>query len=150
MLDRERFKTMRKTLLIAALILVGAFCFTACNDDETGGETTELTTAEKMQHRWNLDCIKDITYKGSTTDLDYIDTVVSGAGDYIEFKGDNKAYMKIDGDMDTVAYDIVNDQTFNFDGDVFTISTLTSSQFEAVYKERVDTPYFDNVVKMSR
>jgi hypothetical protein len=139
-----------KKFLISALLF--ATFFYACKEDDTVIEEPiiALTTAEKIQHKWDLVSIIDHNYVGTSTTLDYKDTIVIGAGNFMDFRSDNKVYSSMDGDLDTVPYQIVNDQTILFDGDVFTISSLTTTDFIFKYEERTDDPYFDNIVTLSR
>jgi len=138
-----------KKILIALFVILGFA--SSCNDDSPADEpTTQLTTAQKVQNNWTIDLIWDVVYDSTSTTVDYNDTIISGSGNTMDFRSDNKAYVVWDGDMDTIDYQIVNDQTLEFDGDVFTITSLTTSEFVFVYKERNDDPYFDNYVRLKR
>jgi hypothetical protein len=133
------------------ILFLAVIAFTSCKDDGTTPDdtTTTLTTAEKIQHTWNITSIMDFNFVGATTTLDYIDTVDVGTST-VDFRVGNMAYINLDGDLDTVDYQVINDQTIKFDGDVFDINTLTTSEFKVTYSERTDTPYYDNVVLFNR
>ncbi len=139
---------MKKLFPLLAIMLVA---FAACKDDDTSTTPEpELTTAQKIQHKWNIDNIIDINYNGQTTTVESRDTFPPVTGDYIHFLANNTAEFKFDGDTDDVDYKIVNDQTLEFDGDVFTIVTLTESLFVFRYEDRASDPYYDNYVYLSR
>lgn len=138
---------MRKLI---ALALFAVVVLASCKEDDTAVDPTPKTTAEKVQHKWNLTSIFDINYVGSTTTIESIDTIDIGVGGYLDFRSDNKVYMNIDGDLDTSDYQIINDNAISFDGDAFKITTLTDTEFKLTYEERTDTPYYDNVVTMNR
>lgn len=139
---------MKKLIPIVLLTLV--FISSCKEDDETPDTTKTETTAEKIQHTWNITSSMDFNFVGASTTLDYIDTLVIGSNGTIEFRADNKAYEHTNGERDTIDYQIVNDQTINFGGDVFTINTLNATEFKFTYAERTDTPYFDNVLILNR
>lgn len=142
---------MKKYLL---LVLLAGFGLSSCSDDEepTGNTgTTQKSTQELIQHKWDIESIVDINFKGATTEVDEIDTLdFIQPGDYIEFLANNKVVVLIDGDLDTSDYNLINETAINFDGDAFDITDLTESRFVMTYKERVDTPYFDNIVTLKR
>lgn len=135
---------------IITLSLIGMVAFTACNKKKTT-DITPLTTAQKVQNKWNLVMVTDNVYTGTTTTLDYIDTLALGvAGDYIEFKSDNKAYTSFTGGKDTLPYTILSDNQMTLDGDTFAISTLTTSQFVLTFRDRSTNPWYDNVISLKR
>jgi hypothetical protein len=132
--------------LFAFIVLLAS-----CKDEDTTPDgTTELTTAEKVQHTWNLTSIMDFNYVGASTTIDNIDTFDVGTSSTVDFRADNKAYITLDGDFDTTDYNIVDAQTITFDGDNFTIDVLTATEFKLTFSERTDTPYYDNVVLLNR
>jgi hypothetical protein len=146
-LNHNYREIMKKISIVLAALILGSFVFNSCKGDESSGE---LTTQKKLQHRWGLVDIRDINYVGSTTTVDYIDTVVHGPGNFLEFSTNANAYITIDGQSDTVKYRIVNDQTLEFDGDVFTIDVLTSSSCIFTFKEREEPPFYDNIITLKR
>lgn len=139
---------MKKLFPLLAIMLV---TFAACKDDDT--TTTpdpELTTAQKIQQKWNIDNIIDINYEGMTTTVESRDTFPPTTGDYIHFLTNNTAEFRFDGETDNVGYKIVNDQTLEFDGDVFSIVSLTEKTFVFKFEDRSGDPYYDNYVYLSR
>lgn len=139
---------MKKLIPLALITLL--FVSSCKEDDDTVDDPKTETTAEKVQHVWNISSLMDFNYKGSSTTLDYIDTFDIGTNSTVDFRADNKAYVNLEGEMDTSDYSIVNDQTIEFDGDIFTINTLTASEFKVTFAERTDTPYYDNVLIMNK
>ena len=97
-----------------------AALFTACKKDK------EKTTAEKVQATWNLN---SYAYNDFYNNTAHPVNIAGVAGDYVEFRADGKAYSKIGGSKDTVAYSIVGDNKITFDGESFDIRTLTDNQF---------------------
>ena len=140
---------MKIRLLFITCIL--GFILAACNDDAGITNTNQSKSVKELiQQKWNIEFILDKNYKGSSTELDYIDTFISGTGNTIEFRTDNRVIVNIQGFPDTSAYSIISDQTIRLDGDDSEITTINEKEFVITYKERVDTPYFDNIVKMYR
>jgi hypothetical protein len=141
---------MKKTLLILAL---GSGLFVSCKKEEPkpSDNTTPMTTTQKIQQKWNLSSVIDIEYIGSSTTIDNIDTLVLGApGDYADFRADNKVYISVTGEFDTLPYSILSDSKIVFDDQLFDISKLTTSQFEMKFSERIDTPYYDEIINFKR
>jgi len=137
-----------------ALLFLFGVLFSACNDDSDSDDNmdvaTEKTTTEKIQNTWNIQTIVDVNYEGTTTTVESRDTLVSGAGNTMDFRSDNLCYAVFDGDFDTLNYQVLNDLTIRLDGDVFTINTLSDTEFEFTYEDRDGDPYYDNVIKLSR
>lgn len=138
---------MKKLIPIA---LLAVLVVTSCKDEEPIPDPTPLTTAEKLQNKWNITSVIDYNYKGASTTLVDTDTLDIQVGAYFDFRADNKLYENWDGDLDTSDYQIINDNSISISGDAFKINTLTSTTLKLTYEERTDTPYFDNVVLLSR
>ncbi|HPI55555.1 MAG TPA: hypothetical protein PLU10_12735 [Chitinophagaceae bacterium] len=117
----------------------------ACDKKKTDSGTTQLTTIQKLQNKWKIKHVIDYNYTTPPTN----DTiVVGGANDYIEFKADNKAYEYFGGFYDTVTYSLISDTQLQFDGDLFTINTLNSSDFKFTYQGNTGSYVYDNVVTL--
>ncbi len=140
---------MKKSILISLVALTMVY---ACNDDNDPDtvDNTTLTTTEKIQNKWILESIWDNVYVGSSNTYDYTDTIDMLPGDYMDFRSDDKLYMKIEGDFDTTDYLVIDDQTMSVGTELFEISYLSSSEFVLTFYERTDTPFYDNVVSLRR
>lgn len=135
---------------IIPILCLGVLVFGSCSDEDTTPTTTQLTTAEKIQNKWNVTSVIDYNFVGTSTTLDNTDTLDLGAGAYFNFRSDNKVYVNWDGDLDTSDYQIISDNAISFEGEAYKIKTLTATEFKLTYEERTDTPYYDNVVLMNR
>ncbi|MEN9339811.1 MAG: hypothetical protein RIQ62_1123 [Bacteroidota bacterium] len=136
-----------KKITLTALSLFALL--SACKKDDTTTNTS-LTTQQKIQTKWNFVANYDINYLGQTTNVDFIDTINGAAGDYVDFKSNNKAYISVGGIYDTIDYAILSDTKLLFDYDTFTINTLTLTNFQFTYADRISADYYDNVIKLSR
>jgi hypothetical protein len=139
---------MKKILF--ALAFIGMFA--SCGKDSTTTTTPPSSTA-LLQNKWNLISIQDIEYVGASTSI--VDTVISYgiAGDYIQFNANNTAYYRIAGSEDTVAYNLINSSKLAFDGDTFTVNTLTANDLVMTYYGRETTPTvhnWDNVLVLKK
>ena len=139
-----------KAIKWSIMTLIFSLAFFACSDDDDPVDPppAEPTVTELVQNQWNVVNIMDINYKGNTTVEDYRDTFITGGT--IEFRSDSSAILKIDGDTDTSDYLIVSDELIMLDGEPFKINELTSSSLIMTYEERIDTPFYDNIVTLKR
>jgi len=138
---------MKKIIPFALLFVVA---FTSCKDEETTPDPTPLTTKQKLQHKWNIVSIIDYNYVGATTTPDDTDTIDIGVGGYADFRTDDKMYANINGDLDTLSYQIINDNALSMDGEPYVINELSTNKLIMTYEERTDTPYYDNVISFDR
>jgi hypothetical protein len=137
---------MKNTVLLCMLLIV----FNSCRKDQTTTPEVDLTTPiEKLQNNWTWNYNIDYNYVGASTTPDYNDTLTI-AGDYINFKTDNTADIRIGGQTDNVAYSLISDSVLMFDGDTFVINKLTDYEFQFTYSERTAVPYFDNVNTLTK
>ena len=135
-----------KILLISAIII--GLVFSCKKDDKKQDSTIPLTTEQKIRNNWSIENIIDCNYIGSSTMLDNKDTLYKSGS--IDFGDGNKAYADFGGDLDTVDYLIVSDNSLDFDGERYEIIELTTSKFTFKYFHRSDTPYYDNIVTLKR
>lgn len=105
-----------------------------------------------LQNNWNLVSIHDIQYVGASTTI--VDTTISYGlpGDYVNFNSNGKAYYRISGSYDTVNYSLLSDTKMLFDGDTFTVNTLTTTDMVMTYYGRETSPVnnWDNVIVLKR
>jgi hypothetical protein len=132
--------------IILGLALLG--CMTACNDDKED-PIAPLTTAQKIQNKWNFISSND-NYISSTGTIDSTDYFLGEGGDYIEFGTNNTYVFNVGGDNDTMPYKILGDTKIILASDTFTINTLTEKDFIFTYSDRTSTPFYDNVVTLKR
>lgn len=134
---------MKQTIWIVLIVLLTGSI--ACDKKKT--DTTPLTSIQKLQNKWKVRHIIDYNYSTPPSN----DTIIAGGiNDYIDFKTDSKAYMFIGGFYDTVSYSLISDTQLQFDGDLFTISTLGSNDFKFTYQGNSGTYVYDNVVTLYR
>ncbi|MBK7763709.1 MAG: hypothetical protein IPI46_10110 [Bacteroidetes bacterium] len=138
---------MKKILF--SICIVSLMC--ACGKKSTT-PSNSLTTLQKLQNNWNLINISDIQYVGSSTTV--IDTIINYglSGDYVNFNSNGKAYYRIAGSYDTVNYNLINDTQILFDGDTFTVNSLTTTDMVMTYYGRETSPVnnWDNVLVLKR
>jgi len=138
---------MKKIIPIALLFVVA---FTSCKDEETTPDPTPLTTKQKLQHKWNIVSIMYHNYVGATPTPHYTDTINIGVGGYADFRTNDNMYSNINGDLDTLSYQIINDNALSMNGELYVINELSTNKFILTYEERTDTPYYNNVISFDR
>lgn len=119
---------MKKTTLFLTMAASAAILFSACKKDHA----TVPTTAQRIQTKWTID--KIYSHGVETGYPEYTDTLTGGAGDYIDFRTDNKAYFNLNGDKDTVIYSILSDSQMIIDGDTTAIQVLNDTRFQLYSK----------------
>ncbi len=136
---------------ILPLLFIIFLAITSCNkiDDVKDSLDPKAAALNFLQNQWDWDFNIDYNYVGASTAPDYNDTSTI-AGDYINFKGDNTADIKIGGQTDNVPYELISENELKFDGDTFTITSISANQLIFKYEERTSTPWFDNVNTLSR
>lgn len=143
---------MRKSIYILAIgLTISLFaCSGSDSDDEPINNDTPLTNVEKIQQRWTIEHIIDHNYVGASTVIDNYDTIISGPNNFLEFRNNGLVYLDFEGDLDTGTYYIPNDSILVLDSEELKISKLSTSSLTLMYKNRVDTPYYDNVITLKR
>ena len=137
---------MKRIFLFTLLTIT---LFTACKKDKDNKPAQ--TTLQKIQHKWNFISSIDYNYVGMTTNLSSIDTLAIGMpGEYIDFRIDNKVYSFITGTYDTASYSVLDDARISVDTDTLFISTLNDNAFTLIFSERINAPYYDNVLSLSK
>ena len=135
---------MKKGTLIL-LTLTSIIVFYGCSKDDAKLTTT---TQQKIQGIWKYEKSIDHIYSSIN---DYRDTIYGAPGDYVDFRSDNKVYIKFDGDFDTMSYTLLNDSQIYFSwlDNGFeahanaNITTLTDNQFNYYAKDSTATVHED-------
>jgi len=116
-------KTLRMTLL---LCIGSALVLSSCDKDD---DVSTETALQRLQKVWKVDNIKTVFY---TPPTEATITYTGQATDYYDFRTDGKLYTSVNGDLDTLLYNLVNSNTLvvNNNGSIDTgnITTLTSSK----------------------
>lgn len=135
-----------KKRICTGLLLFAATLF-ACKKDNT---PAPKTTQEKIQGKWQyVSTVINSYYNGAP----HITTLTGNAGDYADFRSDNKVYTLTMGSYDTSAYAIINDSKLWIDApsDEFEIKSLTDSEFKLYSKEVISpTEYLETNIILSK
>lgn len=116
------------TLLMASGVLA-TLLFSACNKKD---DATAQTTLQKLQYKWTFDKEYDNSFYGG---LNHRDTTLGVAGDYFDFRTDNKMYVKVGAFPDTLSYSLIGDTKIVFtsggfhDTAVIQVLNATNLQF---------------------
>lgn len=116
-----------KTIKIFSLLVAAAVGFAACDNDDDVTQTTQ----QKLQNVWSVD---SVSLKSFTDSLDTAVSYTGAAGDYYDFRNDNKLYFKLGPVTDTLPYFLINDQTISIDGDTAQIESLTGNKLQAFWR----------------
>lgn len=117
---------MKTTLKLLIAVCVAGIFFSSCKKKDS---TVFQTTLQKLQYKWTFD--KEY-YHDVYPGTDFRDTTLGVAGDYFDFRTDNKAYLKVGPYMDTSAYYLLGDtkivfSTFN---DTIDIQVLNGTNLQ--------------------
>lgn len=126
---------MRKSLLITGTAFV--LFFVACGDKENTPQPVK-TRQQLIQQKWGL--LTDIIREFDNT-TSHTDTTTGATGNYADFNTDGHLYYYAGaGDIDTGAYQIINDDSIVVNGSGYTITTLSEGTFKLYRKENYSTP----------
>ena len=98
---------------------------------------------------------KEIYHDYNST-TDYRDTTYGAAGDYADFRSDNKVYIKFDGSFDTLSYSLLNDSQIYFSWGSSTahananITVLNDNEFYSYSKDSSATIHEDTYTYLIR
>lgn len=137
---------IKNTLVICSL----SSCLVACKKENAEDNSSEKTIIELVQQFWTIQNIEDINYEGTSTTVKDRDKLTLSPTDYMEFRNDGKVYRKIQDDLDTISYDLKTDNLIELGSEIFSIEVINENSFKLLYEERIDTPYFDNVIELRR
>lgn len=125
---------MKRNITHVLICLLAILSLASCKK-----EKNEKTTTEKILGKWNLSSREEIeTINGQSEK----DVYVGVAGEYVDFRSNNKVYVKEQGEAEENAdYRVDNDKqiTFTYDGTdhtVFTIKELNSNKL-VLYSRQV-------------
>lgn len=118
-----------KTLRITSLLCIGTvLLLSSCDKDDD-----EQTALQRLQNKWKIDSIKTVFH---TPPTNATITYTGQAADYYDFRADGKLYTSVNGDLDTLLYNLINNNQIvvNNDGSLDTgnISTLSASRLVGV------------------
>ena len=136
---------MKRTTLFLAMMSILAFSLNACKKHH---DVAAQTTIQKLQAKW---AFQKEYYHENYGGMEYRDTAYGEAGDYVDFRTDNKVYTKNDVDLDTASYSLLGDDKiivlyndpFPY-SDTFNIQILTDNALQ-IYVKQFDTApdYFE-------
>ena len=139
---------MKKTLLVIIPFFVFACIFSSCKKDKA----KEATTAEKVQYKWSIVSIVD--HYHSATDGDDTQTSPGTTDDYINFGSDRNVITHFLGADDTEVYSITSDTQITIGSgsgaEIYTIKTLTASQFVLYTKETDGGDYEEITINLKK
>jgi len=122
-----------KTFFTLALFCTG---FVACKKSDTTAIAT--TNQQKILGKWTFQqvVVNDV-YSGTSN----ITTYPGDPGDYVDFRADGKAYVRVWSSYDTSTYTFINDTKVRMDpgGDTSDIVVLTSTALH-LYQKQVFAP----------
>ncbi len=135
---------MIKLLSFSLLLAIVLFTFPSCKKEDASP-----TSAQKIQGSWIFDKVYD--HDVQTGFPEYRDTTFGMAGDYFDFRSDNRIYSYMDGERDTVAYILIDDSRMIIDGDTASIQVLNDTQFQLNGKTtQSPTDYYEYTLFMKR
>lgn len=138
----------KRTILFFSLIMV---LFIACKKDFTliEIEDTRAMDARRamLQHRWDFDLFThDETINNVTTN----DSIIGLAGDFFEFTKSDTVLAFFDNRPDTTRYQLLNLNQIKYANDVYTIETLTSTDFVFTINRDTDSTEAKDKIWLSR
>lgn len=122
-----------KNLILALAMIAGLIFASSCKKDKDNGLS--------LKGKWNVVSIQD-RYVENGTETDN-DTYTGVAGDYVDFRNDNKVYSHFDGDDDVADYEILENNKVIIDEDTFEIQSLTSASARLYQKWIEDANTFE-------
>lgn len=139
-------KTLRTTLL---LLIGSALVLSSCDKDD---DISTETALQRLQKTWKVDNIKTEFF---TTPASATINYTGQPADYYDFRTDGKLYTYLNGERDTMFYNLINNNTLvvNNEGAIDTgkITTLTNSKLIGVTKFRMSaTEYSEITATLSR
>ena len=122
-------------LLLAFAFSISSITFSCKKKD------AEKTTAQKLQNKWTfIDIIDNDHYAGA----DHVITLKANAGDYLDFRTNNKVYSRFQSQPDTSDYKLLGDTKVVFDNyDTLTIQTLTDNTLKMYAKDVTSTTIYE-------
>jgi len=126
---------MKKLILYSALST--ALIFAACK------KNTDKPSSPSLQGKWGVvnESILDVE-NGITV---YSNNYTGVAGDYVDFRSDNKVYSLVDGGMDTSAYQILSNNKVVIDIDTLDIQSLTTASVKLHSKVYSDVNSYEEL-----
>lgn len=137
---------MKKIFLFTISFILLAFVFSSCKKDKV---EKQETVAQKLQHKWAVDGYTSLTHDSNG---DETETYVGVAGDYMDIKPDGTYEIKMEGDLVTETYSLINDDTqILVDGVHVTIKTLTGSKLVLYSKQQFSVDeYYEFTLTLSK
>ena len=133
-----------KTLRIFSFLFIGgALALSSCDKDD---DDIAETTLQKLQKVWKIDSIRTVFY---TPPTEATITYTGQASDYYDFRTDGKLYTSVNGDKDTLAYNLLGSDTIvvtnNGSTDTGRITTLNSSKLVGITRFRLGGANYNDV-----
>ncbi|RYY64866.1 MAG: hypothetical protein EOO13_17955 [Chitinophagaceae bacterium] len=139
-----------KTLRILPLLATASLLvFSSCDKDD---DVTTETALQRLQKVWKVDKLTTVYY---TTPASATINYTGQASDYYDFRTNGKLYTSVNGGLDTLDYNLINNTTIvvNNNGSIDTgrITTLTNSKLVGVTKFKINsTEYSEVTAELSR
>ena len=132
---------MKKVFLFTTAIILLTLVFSSCKKDKA------QTTTQKVQHNWTFVSETDNSHDATG---DNIDTIAGIQGDFVNFNANGTLTSQFDGSADSGIYIVSSDTEISIDTEVFTIKTLTDTQFVLYAKEGSATEYDETTITLKR
>ena len=132
-----------KKLILSIAIITSLIIAASCKKDNDKNNSSLLV------NKWEL---VNTSYREVQNGVE-VDTYnyTGVAGDYIDFRSDNKVYSHVDGDDDVAGYKLLNNNKVAIEGDTLEIRTLTAASVTLYGKSFTDpTSYEENTVNLKR
>ncbi len=139
-----------KTLRIFPLLAIATlFVFSSCDKDD---DISTETALQRLQNVWKIDNIKTEYF---TTPASATINYTGQPSDYYDFRTNGKLYTSVNGSLDTLDYNLINNSTIvvNNNGSIDTgrIDALTNSKLIGVTRFKINaTEYSEVTAELSR
>ncbi len=130
-----------KNLILALAMITGLIFASSCKKNKDNGLS--------LKGKWNIVSTQFRHVENGTETDNYTYTGV--AGDYVDFRNDNKVYSHVDGDDGVAHYEILENNKVIIDEDTLEIQSLTSASVRLYQKRIEDANTFKEIaVKLKR
>lgn len=132
-----------KKLILSIAIITSLIIAASCKKDK------DKTNSSLLINKWEL---VNTSYREVENGVEvYTDNYTGVAGDYVDFRSDNKVYYHSDGFDDVSDYKILGDGKVDIDGDTMEIRSLTKSSVTLYGKFYTNAnSYEENTVNLKR
>lgn len=133
---------MKKLLLSSAILAV--LIISACKKSNNSS-----TASPSLMGKWGVVSVSDtMVINGSVL---YSDNYMGTPSDYLEFRSDGKAHAFINGNDNTVDYQLQGSDKVIIDGQLYSIQVLTTTNCRLYYNDYTDANnYSHETINLTR